>query len=123
MTLVYPVSTVRRYLSRRRKFCPDCSNFYISTGQVKKKPNRDIVALWIISAINEAYKMASEGDYQKVYGVGFLLDFKRFSILQFMQTGTWLSQTTFTAYYFRDVTHRSRDTFSIGRVVAAQQVM
>ena len=35
----------------------------------------------------------------------------------------WSAQSTFSAFYLRDVTHRHLDTFSIGPVVAAQQVM
>ena len=39
-----------------------------------------------------------------------------------MKAETWSAQSTFSSY-LRDVTHRHLDTFSIGPVVAAQQVM
>ena len=42
---------------------------------------------------------------------------------QVLKAGTWSSQSTFLALYLRDVTHRHKDTFSIGTAVAAQEVV
>ena len=40
-----------------------------------------------------------------------------------LEAWTWSSQLTLSASYLRDVAHRHLDTFSIGPVAAAQQVM
>ena len=40
-----------------------------------------------------------------------------------LKAGTWSAQSAFSTTYLRDVTHRHLDTFSIGPVVAAQQVV
>ena len=48
---------------------------------------------------------------------------KNFAVQKVLRAGIWKSQTTFSSLYIRDVTHRSLDTFSVGPVVAAQQVV
>ena len=48
---------------------------------------------------------------------------KNLEVFQLLRANVWASQTIFTSSYLRDITHRSTDTFSIGTVVAAQQVV
>ena len=42
---------------------------------------------------------------------------------QALKAGTWSAQSTFSFFYPRDVTNRHLDTFSIGPVIAVQQVV
>ena len=48
---------------------------------------------------------------------------RNFAVHQVLNVGMWSAQSTFSALYLRDVTHRHLDTFSIGPVVMAQHVM
>ena len=58
----------------------------------------------------------------EIRGIGITLLFKKnCAIQQVLRAGTWKTQTIFTSFYRRDVTHKSMDTFSIGSVVGAQQ--
>ena len=60
----------------------------------------------------------------EVLKVTTLLLFKRnCTVHQVLKARTWSSQLNFSAFYLRNVTHRYLDTFSIGTVVAAQQVV
>ena len=45
------------------------------------------------------------------------------SVHQVLKVETWSSQSTFSSFYLRDVTHRNLVTFSIGPVVVAQKVV
>ena len=82
------------------------------------------------SVISRAHASVSEEDCcalrvraHKVRKVATSLLFKRkCTVHQALKAGTWSSQSTLSAFYLRDVTHRHLDT-SIGLVVAAQQVL
>ena len=86
---------------------------------------------WLRAVISEVYRTASDGNCtvvrakaHEVPSTGALMLLrKNFAVQQVMTTGTWASQNTFTSFYLRDVTHRLTDTFSIGPVVASQQVL
>ena len=45
------------------------------------------------------------------------------AVYQVLKAGTGTSQRIFSSFYHKDVTHRHMDTFSMGPVVAAQQVV
>ena len=103
----------------------------MSTGRVKKRVFRNTISFWLRSVISMAHASASEEDCcalrvraHEVRKVATSLLFKRnCAVHQVLKVGTWSSRSTFSAFYLRDVTHRHLDTFSIGSVVAAQQVM
>ena len=60
----------------------------------------------------------------EVRKVATSLLFKRnCAVHQALKAGTWSAQSTFSSFYPRDVTHRHLDTFSIGLVMATQQVV
>ena len=77
------------------------------------------------------YESASDEDCRvvrvkahKVRKIVTLLLFKKnCAIQQILNAGALLSQSTFSTFYLRNVTHRHMDTFSIGPVVVAQEVM
>ena len=78
-----------------------------------------------------AHASASEEDCRslrvrapEVRKVATSLLFKRNCVVhQVLKVGTWSAQSNFSAFYVRDVIHRHLDTFSIGLVVAAFQVV
>ena len=45
------------------------------------------------------------------------------AVHQVLKAETWSAQSTFSSFYLRDVIHRHLDRFSIGPMVAAQQVV
>ena len=53
----------------------------------------------------------------------FLLFKRNCTVHQVLKARTWSSQNTFSAIYLRDVTHRHMETFFIGSVEVAQQVV
>ena len=93
--------------------------------------SRSTISFWLRCVISMAHAYASEEDYRslgvradEVRKVAMSLLFKRnCSVHQILKAGTWSAQSTFYAFYLRDVIHRHLDTFSIGPVVVAQQVV
>ena len=57
------------------------------------------------------------GKYIDIY---FIL---KITFQQVIRAGTWVLKTTFTSFYFSDVTRRSMDILTIECMVADQQVM
>ena len=91
---------------------------------------RNIISYWIRSIISNAYGSASDEvcrsvrPRHKVRKIATLLLFRRnCTVQQILKAGTSSSQSTFSVFYLWDVTHRHMDTFSVGPVVAAQEVV
>ena len=63
------------------------------------------------------------GSGHEVRKVTSLLFKRNCAVHQVLKVGTWSAQSAFSSFCLRDVTHRHLDTFSIGPVVAAQQVV
>ena len=60
----------------------------------------------------------------EVSGIAPTLLFRRnFAVDQVLRAGVWKNQSTFTAFYLRDIAHKSLDTFFLGPIVAAQGVV
>ena len=71
---------------------------------------QNTISSWFVAVINHSYTSAMS------------LFFRRdCTVHQVLKAGTWSSQSTFSSFYLRDVTHRHLDTFSIGPLVAATQ--
>ena len=91
--------------------------------------SKNTISFWIREVIRKAYVSSGEDLPPRIrahetHGIAPSVAFKRnFAVGQVMRAGVWARQTTFTSFYLRDVTHRSLDTFSLGPVVAAQQVL
>ena len=126
--LLCPVRAVRYYLERTKQFRPSCKHLFISTGQEKKGISRNTISFWIRTVIDHGYSSASEDDCRavkvsahKVHSIASSMPFKKnVAVSQILQAGTWKSQSTFTKFYLREVTHKSLDAFYIRHVVAAQ---
>ena len=101
------------------------------TGRVKKSLFRNTISFWLRSFISMTHASASEKDCRslrvracEVRKVATSSLFKRnCAVHQVLKAGTKSSQLTFSSFYLRDVIHRYLDTFSIGPVVAVQQVL
>ena len=125
-----PVRTLWCYLKRTRHLRPECRRLFVSTGRIKKEVSKNTISFWLRETIRKAYAsepgvvLPSRVRAHEVRGIAPSLSFKKnFSVEQVLRAGVWSSQTTFTSYYLRDTAHRSLDTFSLGPVVAAQQVV
>ena len=66
--------------------------------------------------------MKANRDEEHIIGTSVFIR-KNFAVQQAVRAGMWSSQTTFTSFHQRYVTHRSVDTLSMSPAVAAQQVM
>ena len=94
--------------------------------------SRCTILFWIRAVISHVDKSATDDDDCKAVEVKAhevckndtpLLFKKNFAVQQVLKAVTQSSQTTSSTFYLRDVTHRFVDMFSIGPVVAAQEVM
>ena len=122
--LMCPIRALRRYLSRMEQYRPGIEGLFISTGRREMRVSRSTISFWLRCVISMAHAYASEKDCRslgvradEVRKVAMSLLFKRnCSVHQILKS-------TFYAFYLRDVIHRHLDTFSIGPVVVAQQVV
>ena len=127
--LLCPVRSVREYLRRTRDSRPEFPRLFLSTGLRRKMVSRNTISFWLREVIRRAYVSSGEDPPRRIRahetrGIAPSVAFKRnYAVGQVMRAGVWSRQTTFTSFYLRDVTHRSLDTFSLGPVVAAQQVL
>ena len=133
------VTTVRSSCSVLSELCDEIclgrsstslvSPVSISTFQRKKRVSYNTHSFWLRSVINHAYTSASDEDCRarwvkahEVWRIATSLLFRRnYAVHQVLKAGTWWSQSTFTSFYL--FTHRHFDTFFIGPVVVAQQVV
>ena len=128
--LLCPVRACKRYLEMRQELRSDSRHLFISATGARGTVSKNTVSGWLRQVITWAYRSSGRGDAiprvraHEVRGVGSSLLFgKNMAVEQVLRAGTWKRQSTFTRFYLRDVTHRSLDTFSLGPVVAAQQVV
>jgi len=127
--LLCPVRALKRYLRITRKVRPECSRLFVSSHKKVKKPiSKNTISYWIRNVISDAYKRSHERDAEEVKvkahevrAIATSLLFKKNSSLtDVMEAASWRSQTTFSSFYLRDVTHKSLDLHTLGPVVAAQ---
>ena len=127
--LLCPVRAVREYLRRTRSFRPELPRLFLTTGRRRKMVSKNTISFWLKEVIRKAYVSSGEDLPARIRAhetrsIAPSAVFKRnFAVGQVLRAGVWSRQTTFTSFYLRDVTHRSLDTFSLGPVVAAQQVL
>ena len=91
--------------------------------------SKNTVSFWLRETIKKAYQSSGEEDNalrirtHEVRGIAPTLLFRRnFAVDQVLRAGVWKNQSTFTAFYLRDIAHKSLDTF-LGPIVAAQGVV
>ena len=127
--LLCPVRAVRRYLDRTAAHRPRCERLFVTAGRSKEMISKTTVS-WLRKTISRAYQLS--GTEQPVpasrawetRGIAPSLLFKKnLAVDQLLKAGTWRRHTTFTRHYLRDLAHRSRDTFHLGPVVAAQALV
>ena len=75
----------------------------------------------IISRSSSDMRVIGSSSDMKVIGSSSLLFGKNCAVHQVLKVGTLSSQSTFSSFYLRGITHRHIDTFAIGHVVVASQ--
>ena len=126
--LLCPVRALRRYLDMTASARPSCERLFVSPGGSKREISKNTVSHWIRRVISRAH--AEAGDpvprprARETRGIGPSLLFKKnYSVESVLRAGTWKRQTTFSRFYLRDLASKTLDTYHLGPVVAAQEVV
>ena len=115
--LLCPIWALWKYLSQTEQYRPGIEGLFVSTGQCKKRVFLNTISFWLQSVTSLARASASEEDCRslwvrahKVRKVVTSFLFKRnCTVHQEVKAGTWSAQSTFSAFYLRDVTHSHLD--------------
>ena len=111
------------------KHRPALVPLFISTGESRKEISKSSVSYWIRQVISRAYSLAGEAAVprpraRETRGLGPSLLFKKnYAVEAVLRAGTWRRQSTFSRFYLRDLAHKTLDTFHLGPVVAAQEIV
>ena len=126
--LLCPVRALRRYLDMTSSCRPSCERLFVSPGGSRREVSKNSISHWIRRVISRAY--AESGVpvprplARETRGLGPSLLFKKnFSVEAVLKAGTWRRQSTFSKFYLRDLASRTLDTYHLGPVVAAQEVV
>ena len=101
----------------------------MSPGATKEEISKNSVFYWLRQVISRACEEAGEPSVprlraQETRGLGpSLLIKKNHSVEAVLHAGTWKRHTTFSRFYLRDLASRTLDTYHLGPVVAAQEVV
>ena len=123
-----PVRAVRTYLKRTKHRRPECKRLFVSTKESQNQITKNSISYWVKEVIRRAYEkghsVPPKAKAHELRAVGTSLVFKKnLSINQILQAGTWKSQNTFTSFYLKEIMLESLGTFSLGPIVAAQEVL
>ena len=108
---------------------PALARLLVSTGATKKEISKSSVSYWLCQVISRVYSEAEEPApprprARETRGLGPTLLFrKNYAVESVLKAGTWKKNTTFSRFYLRDVASRTLDTYHLGPVVAAQEVV
>ena len=125
------VRAMRLYLKRTQPLrSKQQGRLFLATGRSKKEVSKNTISFWLRETIRRAYQSSGQEvnapriRAHEVRGIAPTLLFRRnFAVEQVLRAGVWKSQTTFTSFYLRDITHKSLDTFYLGPVVVAQGIV
>ena len=100
----------------------------MSPGGSRREISKNSVSHWIRRVISRAHSEAGDlvprPQAQETRSLGPSLLFKKnYSVESVLRAGTWKRQTTFSRFYLRDLSFRILDTYHLGPVVAAQEVL
>ena len=124
-----PSRPLKHYLSRMDQCSPDCSRPFIYTGQRKKSVTRNTIFFWLRAAINEAFRTASDSYCTVVKGKVMSCVLWDISVQEKLCSPTkhkgWNMGFINHDHFIlpKDCHLKPHNTFSIGPVVMAQQVM
>ena len=127
--LLCPVRAVRYYLDRTSIHRPHLRRLFLSVTRQKKEISKSTVSFWLCKVISRAYQQAGVPTpgpprARETRSIAPSLLFTRnFSVEQVVRAGTWKRHTTFTRHYLRDVALTTGEVFSLGPIVAAQQIV
>ena len=126
--LLCPVRALRRYLECTEPHRPRFERLWLATGVSKREISKNSISFWIRQVISRAYGDAADAPpnpkARELRGLGPSLLFKKnFSVEAVLKAGTWKRQSTFTRFYLRDLASKTLDTYHLGPVVAAQEIV
>ena len=120
--LLCPIRAPWKHLTRTEQYHLAIEGLFIPMGWSKKQMSWNTISFWLRSVITLAHASTSEPVKSRKVATSLL--FKRHcSVHQVLKAGTWSAQSTLSPFYLRDVINRHLDTFSIGPLMAAQQVV
>ena len=108
---------------------PRLARLFLSTGEVRKEISKSSISYWLRQVISRAYTLAGEPAVprpraRETRGLGPSLLVKRnYSVEAVLRAGTWRRHSTFSRFYLRDLAHKTLDTYHLGPVVAAQEIV
>ena len=128
--LLCPVRAMKTYLSRTQAFRPQLKSLFISTLKKPKVVAKNTISFWLREVIRRAYQSNNSIEIPKSIRIheiraiapSLLFD-RNFEISQVLKAGVWKRQTTFTSFYLREISHQYLDSYSLGPIVAAQEVV
>ena len=96
--------------------------------RIQTRAVKNSVSHWIRWVISRAYSDSGSPVprplARETRGIGLSLLFKKnFSVEFVLRAGTLKRQTTFSRFYLRDLASKTLDTYHLGPVVAAQEVV
>ncbi|XP_064103326.1 uncharacterized protein LOC135213276 [Macrobrachium nipponense] len=126
--ILCPVRAMKAYLKRTRQFRPAIKWLFVATGKHPKEVAKNTISFWIRQVIRRAYENKEvpmpKVRAHEVRGIGSSMLFrKNLSVSQVLRAGTWKTKTTFTSSYLQEVTFKSLEVFSLGPIVAAQEIL
>ena len=128
--LLCPVRAMKKYLSRTEQFRPHVRHLFVSLCRNKKKVSRNTISYWLRKVVSDAYSWAGKDSMlsrvkaHDLRSIAPSVLFRHnFAVHQVLKAGVWKRSSTFTRFYLRDSAHRYLDTYSLGPVVAAQNIV
>ena len=122
------IRALRRYMDMAAASHPACERLFVSPGGSRHEINKNSISHWIRRVISrthsEAGDLVSRPRARETRGLGPSLLFKKnYSVEAMLRAGTWRRQTTFSRFYLRDLASRTLDTYHMGPIVAAQEMV
>ena len=124
-----PVIVLRYYLDRTKPILKDTKKLFIA---FKKGYNRDITPIslssWLKAVVKLAYELIQPDELKALKVTGHQVraiaaSWATCSVDQIMKSCHWHSHNTFTSFYLKDLAWEDGQNFSLGPIVAAQQVL
>ena len=126
--LLCPVRAIKFYMAATRDLSPRPSHLFVSPRCRHKAITKNAISFFLRECISGAGALrADEGRGPRAHsirGVSTSVTFYRnWSLKQVLNAATWRSNSTFAAFYLRDVSYTWENCRSLGPFVSAGQVV
>ena len=111
--MFYPIRALRKYLSRTEQHHPACAELFISAIRRKEQVSESTIMFWI-SCHSHGSTTVEECGLVKV---------KAYRVMKIGTSLLFRRNCAVPSLYLRGATHRYMATFSVGSLVAAQEVV